>query len=300
MYFCRKGKFCSLGELSMSDDVASQSAAGAALRILFNPALTGTALRCFASIFRNFFGLQYWGLLSGKIPVSRVDHLLDEKIPFDPSRVEIYMDFSAFWIRCQGFLLRRFGSAAENEVRDFLAAIGKLYAFAAEVYKRNFSTTRRPRYLKDFRFALIHAFDPHLMCIPSLHVMVMILSYTRFRKSISVMQAEKDCAAQCAEIDRGAADITEAVLFVKQHSVNCIAAAMYAMTCFDGELFPPAGAEVFLSALFTGSLPLKDAEAVRGHIKNLYERFLDEGKNTEDWTRPLLNFLASQPPAEKK
>lgn len=284
----------------MNDDVVLQSAPGTALRLLFNPALTGTALRCFASIFRNFFGLQYWGLLSGKIPVSRVDHPLDEKIPFDPSRVGIYMDFSAFWIRCQGFLLSRFGSAAENEVRDFLAAIGKLYAFAAEVYKRNLSTTRRPRYLKDFRFYLIHTFDPHLMCIPSLHVMVMILSYTRFRKSISVMRAEKDCAAQCAEIDRGAGNITEAVLFVKQHSVNCIAAAMYAMTCFDGELFPPAEAEAFLSALFTGSLPNKDAEAVRGHIKNLYERFLDEGKNTEDWTRPLLNFLASQPRAGKK
>jgi hypothetical protein len=289
----------------MNNKVGLQSAVGAALRILFNPALTGTALGCFASIFSNFFGLQYWGLLSGKIPVSRVDHPLDEKIPFDPSRIKIYMDFSAFWIRCQGFLLRGFGAAAKNEVRDFLEAIGRLYAFAAEVYKKNLSTTERPRYLKEFRFVLIHAFDPHLMCIPSLHVMVMILSYTRFRKSISVMQAEKDCAAQdCAaqyaEIDRGAGDITEAVLFVKQHSVNCIAAAMYAMTCFDGELFPPAEAEAFLSALFTNSLPDENAEAVRSHIKNLYERFLNEAKDTEDWKTPLLNFLSTQPAAEKR
>jgi hypothetical protein len=229
-----------------------------------------------------------------------VDHPLDEKIPFDPSWVKIYMDFTSFWIRCLGFLLRRFGDAAKNEILDFLAAIDRLYVFAAGVYTRNFSTTLRPRYLKNFHFRLIHTVDPHLMCIPSLHVMLMILSYTRFRKSIRAMGAEKDCAASCAEIDRGARDITEAVLFVKQHSVNCIAAAMYAMTRFDGELFPPAEAEAFLSALFTGSLPAEDAEAVRGHIGNLYGRFLDEGKNTEDWTRPLLDFLASQPAAGKK
>ncbi|MDR0664728.1 MAG: hypothetical protein LBF86_04305 [Helicobacteraceae bacterium] len=88
-------------------------------KILLNPALRGPALRCIASIFGNFFFLQYKAVLfPGRIPVASVDHPLDAKIPFIPRWVDIYLDFVAFWIRILGFLLSRYGRRALAPVKE--------------------------------------------------------------------------------------------------------------------------------------------------------------------------------------
>jgi hypothetical protein len=116
---------------------------------------------------------------------------------------------------------------------------------------------------------------------------------------------------------QGALAITQAILFVKQHSVNCVAAAMYAMTCFDRDLFPPEEAEAFTNLLFGDpppppdaaamknrlrpcaaprtKLPPADAVEIRAHIISLYRLFLAEGKDARDWTEPLLRFLRQMP-----
>jgi len=150
--------------------------------------------------------------------------------------------------------------------------------------------------------------DPHLMCIPSLHIMVVIRTYTLFREIIKNMGEEKNFSAQAEELRRGAMAITEAVLYVKQHSVNCISAAMYAMTKYDPVLFPPEEAKLFASEIFReAAVPGKaDGEEIREHIFSLYSKFLSGGEASnnnqptnnspganpgEDWTAPLLNFL---------
>ncbi|GHV60544.1 hypothetical protein AGMMS49587_02180 [Spirochaetia bacterium] len=225
--------------------------------------------------------------------MSRVDHELDKKIPFSPDRIGIYHDFSAFWIRSLGFLLAHCGERGADAAKDFLDSMGALYNFAAEVYQKNLSTTERPFYIRRPGFILIHAFDPHLMCIPSLHVMVVIRTYTKFAALLRSLGDEETYAPQIAELKKGATDITEAILYVKQHSVNCIAAAMYAMTCFDGELFPPAEAEDFVSRLFAGGGP--DCGEIRNYIENLYRHFLSENSEAKPWDTPLLNFLQSLP-----
>jgi hypothetical protein len=263
--------------------------------------------RCIGSIFYNFFFCQYRAALARnlnaakQIPVSAVDHELDDSIPFSPGWVVIYLDFVALWMRTLGFLLERFGGGARDAAAGFLDSMGELYRFAGTVYRRNLSTTRRPFYIRRFRFLLIHLFDPHLMCIPSLHVMVMIFTYTRFARALADLGAGEDCSRQAQECRQGALDITEAILYVKQHSVNCVAAAMYAMTCFDTAAFPPAEAEDFVSRLFGAegvrTLPRIDeetAEAVRGHILNLYRRFLGERDETKGWEKPLLDFLEAR------
>jgi hypothetical protein len=141
------------------------------------------------------------------------------------------------------------------------------------------------------------------MCIPSLHVMVVIHTYTRFTRIMGELGggASPQAASLAAELFRGALDITEAILYVKQHSVNCVAAAMYAMTCFDGAAFPPEEAERFGAGLFAGdsprtaALPRISAEAgeeLRGHILGLYRRLRDRaGEAGGDWAGPLLDFL---------
>jgi len=278
--------------------IADESVPLAFFRIMGSPYLRITGLQCIASAFRNFFFLQYRAALSpGLIPVTRVDHPLDLKIPFLPGKVKTYLDFIAFWVRCLGFLLRQCGRKALEPVRSFIESIGQAYAFAAEVYRINLSTTDRPFYITQPRFLFIHAVDPHLMCIPSLHVMIVIRTYTLFKETIRAMGNETLFAAHAEELRRGALAITDAVLFVKQHSVNCISAAMYAMSRFDTRLFPPAEAERFASDLFRegNSLTREDGEEIREHILSLYRRFLIEGEKSDDWKKPLLDFLNELP-----
>ena len=237
--------------------------------------------------------------MPGRIPVTNVDHPLDEKIPFRPAMVNIYCDFVAFWIRPLGFLLRNFGRKSFPFVKEFIKSMGETYAFAAEVYSKNLSTTKRPFYIKNTRFLIIHSFDPHLMCIPSLHVMVVIRTYTLFREILKALKAEESFAAQKEELRAGAIAITEAVLYVKQHSVNCISAAMYAMTRFAPELFPKEEAEKFAYDLFNANTKAnekqkpgkEDSSEIQNYIISLYQQFLNQGDGNDEWTKPLLDFL---------
>lgn len=280
------------------DLVAAQSVGITVLWVFSIPCLRYAGLGCIKSICYNFFFRQYRAaLFPGRIPVSSVDHPLDTKIPFIPSRVGIYLDFIAFWVRILGFLRSHYRRRGIKPALGFIKTIGRLYAFAAETYTKNLSTTKRPRYLARPRFLLIHAADPHLMCIPSLHVMVMISAYTQFRSILRSLGDEERFAPQVEEIRRGAMSITEAILYVKQHSVNCIAAAMYAMTCFDPVLFPPEEGADFVSRLFRGGEDPgpADAEVIRGHIMDLYRKFLKAGNSAETWEKPLVAFLRSQP-----
>ncbi|GHV81258.1 hypothetical protein AGMMS49944_30490 [Spirochaetia bacterium] len=119
------------------------STAVSLLMVFAYPVLRGPGVRCIASVFRNFFFLQNRAsLLPGRIPVSQVDHPLDAAIPFHPRWVNIYHDFSPFWIRILGFLLSRYRRRAIQPAKDFINAMNRIYCFAAEVYSKNMSTTR--------------------------------------------------------------------------------------------------------------------------------------------------------------
>ena len=302
--------------------IAAESVPMTFIRILGRPYLRVSALRCIASILRNFFFLQWRSaFLPGRIPVSWADHALDKKIPFLPKKIDIYIDFVAFWIRTIIFLLRNYGRKGFEPVREFLESMGGLYAFAAEVYSKHLSTTYRPFYMGRPNFIPIHTLDPHLMCIPSLHVMVVIRTYTYFEKTVgSFAEAGfsddgeniSHFASQIEELRQGALDITEAVLYVKQHSVNCIPAALYAMTCFDPLLFPSDEAERFVADLFQKAelIDHPDIVEIREYILSLYHQFLIESKTTEphssghhhgeSWTKPLLKLLQELPPGKNK
>jgi hypothetical protein len=285
----------------------------AIFKSIFTPALRPASCKCIPSIFYNFFFRQYRAaFLHGRIPITKVDHPLDEKIPFSPMWVTIYLDFVNYWIRMLSFFLRRYGRRAYESAADFIQSIGDLYAYAAEVYSKNLSTTKRPFYIARPRFFLIHLADPHLMCIPSLHVMVAIRAYTMFAEIVKKLGEDEKLKDQILEMKQGALSITQAILFVKQHSVNCIPAALYAMTCFSPDLFPIEEAETFTELLFSpvprsakapkncrvhpsDAPSTKISEADRAEIKSyilsLYRRFLEEGKTAKFWGEPLVNFL---------
>ena len=277
------------------------------------PTLRPSFCKSVPTIFNNFFFRQYRAaFLPGRIPVTKVDHKLDEKIPFVPSWVTIYLDFTHFWIRLLTFFLRRHKRKSYILMRDFIYSVGDLYAFAGDVYKRNMSTTKRPFYIARPRFFVIHMLDPHLMCIPSLHVMVVIHTYLQFSVIAEKLGEGDKLKAQALEMKQGALAISQAILFVKQHSVNCIPAALYSMTCFSPDLFPEKEAEAFTNLLFS-SAPQADEETrknrvhpsaapitriseedkadIKKHILSLYYRFLEERKTSAKWYDPLLKFL---------
>ena len=267
--------------------------------------LRPTAFNSTISVIRNFFILQYRGAARPRhYRVSDVDHALDSKIPFKPVKVKAYADFLYFFIRACGLLKKHSKNLEPDrqkqaiiQINELIKSLGSSYEKAAEVYIKNFSTTKRPKYLLRFEFIVIHIFDPHLMCIPSLHVMVVILTYTRLQKILQDLGTESAFAPVIETFRQRAIEITEAVLYIKQHSINCISAAMYAMTCFD-DLFPPEIAKDFARDIFINAKDIlpQDAEAIRNHIIELYgqyySQFLSEGQSA--WTKPLLDFLALQ------
>ena len=254
--------------------------------------------RFLRTVVRDFFWLQFsvkWRFKT--IPVLDVSHPLDELIPFTPDKVKIYLNFTNFWIRPMTLLFRRFGvKKALPYCIEYLSLIETAYANAAKVYRFCMTTTKRPDYKTDAAFKMIHAFDPHLLCVPSLHVAIVILSsvyYADVFKNDDFTEEERK--TYTAELREGARRIIESVLYVKQHSVNCIPAAMYMMLYVLKNRFTISAGIDIINSLFADDETLSDSDKkkISAHIHFMFERLLLEGANENDWTVPVKRWLKS-------
>ena len=267
--------------------------------LLFFPFLGFTTVRTLCVIANEFFFLQFFekfGIL--KIPVVHVDHPLDSRIPFTPGKVGVYLDFVKFWGRPLTMLLKRFGVIkASVLMKKWMLLFRKLYVCSGQVYRYKLSTTRRPMYKENRHFRMIHTFDPHYLCVPSLHIATVALTYGFYRK---LFRDERFTEAEVAqwekEIYEGAIAISETVLYIKQHSVNCIPAALYMVSENFGDYFSIEDAIAFVGDMFTSVEPeiavaADDIEKIRNHIDFIYERFLLEGRACLNWYEPVRRFL---------
>ena len=254
--------------------------------------------RFLRTVVRDFFWLQFsvkWRFKT--IPVLDVSHPLDELIPFTPDKVKIYLNFTNFWIRPMTLLFRRLGvKKALPYCIEYLSLIETAYANAAKVYRFCMTTTKRPDYKTDAAFKMIHAFDPHLLCVPSLHVAIVILSsvyYADVFKNDDFTEEERK--TYTAELREGARRIIESVLYVKQHSVNCIPAAMYMMLYVLKNRFTINEGIDIINSLFADDETLSDSDKkkISAHIHFMFERLLLEGANENDWTVPVKRWLKS-------
>ncbi len=249
----------------------------AALIFLSKKRSRPAALRFIRTVQRDFFIPQFQGRFKiRRRPVVWVDHPLDEKIPFMPHHVAIYLSFTHFWIKSIYFLYREFGRRALPSIVQFMNKLDELYRESALVYRRVQSTTNRPHHYGGFYFKVIHLFDPHLHCIPSLHVGVVGLTYRVLTELIDRFADDPEAyAAEKEYLWRRAVLITESILFIKQHSVNCIAAGLYTLSA------PCYGCSKEMSyriidALFTGEgNRLEDSEELREYIRKLYDHFME-------------------------
>jgi hypothetical protein len=247
------------------------------------------------TVLRDFFFLQFavkFGFK--KIKIINVDHALDRAVPFTPGKVSIYLDFVAFWIRPLAYIGKRYGMAAQYEyTRRFLSLVDRSYRDAAAVYRFRMTTTRRPKYYKG-KFLTIHLFDPHYLCVPSLHIMIVVLAFNFYRVAFDELgMGDEEKNALNKEMYEGAVDIAETVLYIKQHSVNCIPAALYAMTRIMPEEVTPTVVVRFIESLFAKSdlVTTEDAAKIRQHIEHLYEVLYLEGCHDATWIAPLQRWL---------
>ena len=263
--------------------------------VLFHPSTWKPTLRFVATAAIDFFCLQFrrrLGLLKTKI--IHVDSPLDEFIPFKPENIDIYLDFINFWLRPLSLLIALRRKTAAKRISDFLVLINRCYKEASDFYKFRMSTTKRPEGLAHRKFFWIKLLDPHYLCVPSLHVSVVVLTSTYFKrvfKEEQFSQAVQDFYN--TEIYAEAMKIAETVLYIKQHSVNCVAAALYMMNCIlEGE-FSIQDAVDFINNMFVNADDITDEHKslINEHLNMLFEQLLLEGTNEYDWVTPLKRWI---------
>lgn len=268
------------------------------VRLLISPKSAKIGWRYIRSVFLNFFFLQFKQRVGiYKIPVIHVDHPLDRKIPFVPSKVSVYMDFVGLYLRPNTMYLKRFGiKKAVPFCNEWFYILSKVYSEAGSLYRRILSTTERPEYKENKMFRLIHFWDPHLLCVPSIHIAVVVLAVAVFKKQFKKLGfSDAECFQKNTELYNEAVEIAESVLLIKQHSVNCVAAALYMVTKLFPEYFTPNDAVNFINDMFLASdaVSFESSAEIKEYISFMYERFLLEGYSTEDWKEPVINWLST-------
>jgi len=236
---------------------------------------------------------QKWGFT--KLPVVSVDHPLDKKIPFTPAKVTVYMDFVYLFLRPLSMMIQRYGmKKAAKYCREWYTICARTYHESGLMYKHTLSTTERPHYTENFHFKIIHLFDPHLLCVPSLHISLICLCFSYYKKAFKELGlSDAENFQKNTELYNDAVEIAESVLYMKQHSVNCVPAALYMITKLFPELFTPNDATNFINDMFltAETISTEDCLAIKEHISFMYERFLLEGYAADDWRDPVIRWI---------
>ena len=253
------------------------------------------------NVTHNFFFLQQRQVLHlTHRPVINVQTDLDDKIPFEPSKVNTYLGFIPFFVKPFDMMIKRMGyKKASPYINKNLYVLSKTYKSASSIYRFSMTTTSRPHYLQDAAFKAIHAADPHLLCVPSLHVSICAVTYawyTQFFKETSALGlfTKEEADRRMEEIKKQAIAIIESVLFVKQHSVNCIPTALYMISAvFGKDFFSAKDAVNFIEELFKNSTEVdeKTRLEIADHFTSLYERTLLENSFNDHWQDSIKNWL---------
>ena len=253
-------------------------------------------------VIQKFFLVQYlekFHILH--IPVKHVDHQLDTLIPYKPAVSECYLDFVNYWIRPMCMIMHRYGSYQGMKITaEYVSYMILTYKESYRIYQRCLSTTRRPTPLSKAERNL-QFWDPHYLCIPSLHISIIALTIG-FYRMLFVREGfpEDEARQRNAELFTHGIEIAESVLYMKQHSVNCISAALFMITKIDSELFTREYAHEFIQSLFRhcDDVPPDTAERIRDHILTLYEKLMSDSEGVDDWTEAVMAWLQGYVPYE--
>lgn len=260
-----------------------------------SPRLFLALTRYLYTVSRYFFLAQYrFRARPSLVPLVSIDHELDELVPFEPERVGIYLGFIHIWVAALSYARKRLGRISNAELASFLDGLSLTYLEAYGVYRRCVSTTRRPPQAANASLGMIYTVDPHLFCLPSLHVMIVNYAWLRFREIYRALGREEEGRDAWEDLYRQAVLITDTVVYVKQHSVSCIPAALFMTTRMRPD-FGPDLAFAFIEKLFLDPV-LPDRPRMVAYMRDLYQWFMDEAdRRGGDYREVLVDFLMSYP-----
>jgi len=246
--------------------------------ILRHDRLLKRGIQVFKAAVREFFIPQFQSRLRpGMRPVAVVSHPLDDSLPFNPSLFRRYLGYFTVWMKTLSCLYRLYGKCALGDIEGMIRDVVLLYDASGRVYRLcQSTTTSRRAALGNPYYLLIALFDPHLHCVPSLHVLTICYNYHQTRKIVKRIDPDHAAGSHLtAETYRLALRITEAMLLVKQHSLLDIAPSLFLLS----RLFPDYGeGEIrrFVSDLFADAplLAPDTAARVRRVILQSYEQLL--------------------------
>lgn len=267
-------------------------------KLPFHPKTAKCSWRFIKTVIKDFFFLQTAQKLHLKnYPVIHVDTELDELIPFEPEYVNIYMDFINFFVKSIDLLIKELGyKKAIPYINSYVDFLTKIYKNAAQIYRFCMTTTTRPK-CKKKKFITIRIFDPHLLCVPSIHVSIASGTYAWFKKFFSedlIPNAEAENLLN--QIKEKSISIIESVLYIKQHSVNCVPLGLYLITATnENSFFPTSDAINFIEALFKNSNDISEdnKSIIIDYINYMYERALLESIYHDNWKLCIINWLIS-------
>ena len=202
------------------------------------------------------------------------------------------MDFSPLWIKSIYFLYREFKAEALPFIAEFIKDLDKLYRKGFEVYNSCQSTTSRPGAGINIPLKVMQLADPHLHCVPSLHVMVVCFNHLRINSIVKKLSTNPGMYKEELEYTRNRAIlITNSILFMKQHSVNCIPAGLFTLAhnC-------PEFSNEYASNLIEGIGKLNagrvdGVDDITAYILDLYNHFRQASDSYPSETEVLVNFL---------
>lgn len=261
------------------------------------PCTARYAWKLIYTILNDFFLLQ----LGQKIhltrrPVVNVETDIDDKIPFLPEHVQAYLGFVSYFIKPMDMMKNQLGfRKAIPYLCLYLKFLTKIYHNAASIYRFSMTTTTRPKYYKSHKFLTIHFFDPHLLCVPSIHVAMSAGVAAWFRQCFKTGAfPEEDAKLYLEELNENATQIVESVLFIKQHSVNCIPIALYMLSStMSKSFFSAQDASNFIEGLFakTPEISPQVRHEIIEHFYYMYERTLLESRFSSDWQNCIRHWI---------
>jgi hypothetical protein len=254
----------------------------------------------------HFFLPQYQSLLWPRHRrVATLAHPLDRDIPFRPREVVTYLGYISFWFKTLRWFYDRIGGAALPDIRRSMDEVLLLYKEAGAIYRRCQSTTSTRAPLPNHPyFAVIYLLDPHLACIPSLHILLIChndLGAARIlrRHGLRGEQAERLREAVREE----AARIIEAVLLVKQHSLVDVAPSLFLLTALFPADYGRQEVADSVSRLFRGWPVAESSKArMRALLLSSYDEFLTgwEAGGRNGHRERILEFLKRYTPGGRE
>ena len=252
----------------------------------------------------KFFLLMYFEKIHiRRIKVTSVDHELDNTVPFREDCFGIYIDFINYWIRPLSMMIKKFGHRKGVGLSvEYLNRIVTTYNEAYKVYSRNLTTTVRPK-PQTKAVKIIQRVDPHYCCVPSLHIAIIVLTISFYKMLLNREDFSEDERKNWYdEIYSHGIKISESVLYMKQHSVNCIPAAIFMMTVTFPDIMNRELAEKMICDLFKNEddVAEENKNEIRRYIQNFYNRMMDECTIPEQWSQVVLDWLRTYVPYDPK